>query len=208
MSSLSVNSSSGQPQIWAGANGTSGLQGAGGGGRHHHHKSVSDQINQMGSAIDNAVKAGSLTSDQAASLKKELADVTQTLSQNAQASSSASGTSALSSSASQTSQSNSLSQLSDADRKKVLGELQDVRKQLHATFSTQATNASQASSSSSDAMSKLFSQMDSNGNGSIDQNEFSQFLAQNSSSAYGYNPQGNASSAASILTGSNFSITA
>jgi len=192
------------------------VQGAGG-GHHHHRKSVSDQVSQMGSAIDKAVQAGTLTSDQAASMKKELADVTQTLSQNASSSSTATSTSATTGtdsttgSSSTSSQSNSLSQLSDTDRKKVLGELQDVRKQLHSAFGAQSANASgstSSSSSASDAISQLFSQMDSNGNGSIDQNEFSQFLAQNSPNAYGYNPQGNASSAASVLTGSNFSVTA
>jgi polyhydroxyalkanoate synthesis regulator phasin len=159
------------------------------GGHHHHHKSISDMIKEMNSAIDNAVKAGTMTSDQAASLKNELADVTKTLSQASN-----------SSSTSQTSQSGSLSQLSDADRKKVFSELQDVRKQLFATLNPQNANTS----STPDAVSQLFSQIDTNGDGTVSKDEFTQFLAQIGANALGYNQNGNASSA---LTGSNFSIT-
>jgi polyhydroxyalkanoate synthesis regulator phasin len=103
-------------------------------GRHHHHKSISDQVSQMGSAIDNAVKAGTMTSDQASTLKQELADVTKTVGQTPTAS--ANG---------QTGQTNPLSQLSDADRKKVFGELQDVRKQLYSAMNPQGASSSNAS---------------------------------------------------------------
>ena len=167
----------------------------------HHHKSISDMINEMGSAIDNAEKAGTMTSDQAASLKKELADVTKTLSQ---ASTAATSTDTTASSTSQTSQSGALSQLSDADRKKVFSELQDVRKQLHAASDTQGASAASGVPNSGDAVSQLFSQIDTNGNGTIDKSELTQFLAQIGANALGYNQQGNASAA---LTGSNFSIT-
>jgi hypothetical protein len=161
---------------------SSGVQGMTGGGHHHrHHKSISDQVNEMGSAIDDALKAGTMTSDQAASLKKELADISQIMNQNAQTS--GTGTTG------QSTQSNSLSQLSDADRKKVFSELQDVRKQLHAAFDTQSANAS---SGSTDAVSKLFSQLDTNNDGSISKDELTQFLAQIGANAIGYDQQGNA----------------
>jgi hypothetical protein len=171
---------------------SSGIQGMTGGQHHHHHKSVSDQISQMGSAIDNAVKAGTMTSDQATSLKKELADVTQTLSQaSTTAASAASGT---------TSQSNPLSQLSDADRKKVFSELQDVRKQLHAA-NPQAANSGLTGNANS--VNGLFSQIDTDGNGSISQSEFTQFLAQIGANAIGYNQSGNESAP----NGNTFSVT-
>ena len=161
---------------------------------HHHHKSVSDQVSQMGSAIDSAVQAGTMTADQATSLKKELADVTQTLGQSSTSASTAStSTTGLSG------QSNPLSQLSDEDRKKVFSELQDVRKQLHAANS----QAASGSSSGSNAVGNLFSQIDSNGDGSISKDEFMQFLAQVGANSIGYN----ANATNSSQSESNFSIT-
>jgi polyhydroxyalkanoate synthesis regulator phasin len=183
-------------QLAAGSSLSSAVQGASSGGHHHHHhKSVSDQVNQMGTAIDDAVKAGSMTSDQATSLKSELADITKILQ--------SSSTSAATSTSGQASQSNPLSQLSDADRKKVFSELHDVRKQLYAASESQASNASSGTSSNSDAVNQLFSQIDTNGNGSIDQAEFTQFLAQVGANALGYNQNGAASSSNS---GSTFSV--
>jgi hypothetical protein len=190
-------------QLTAGSSLSSAVQGMSGGGHHHHHrKSISDQVSQMGSAIDNAVSAGTMTSDQATSLKNELADITKIMSQTSNTS--ANANSATAGTTGQTSQSGALSQLSDADRKKVFSELQDVRKQLHAA-EPQASNAASGSSSSSDAVSKLFSQIDTNGNGSIDQSEFTQFLAQIGANALGYDQGGNVSSA---YTASTFSAIA
>lgn len=167
-----------------------------GGHHHHHHKSISDQVSQMGSAIDNAVTAGTMTSSQATTLKNELADITKMLSQaSTTATSTTSGTST-------TGQTNQLSQLSDSDRKKVFSELQDVGKQLFAA-NTQASNATSGTSGTNDAASQLFSQIDTDGNGSISQSELTQFLAQIGANALGYNQNGNASAA---LTGSTFSI--
>jgi hypothetical protein len=101
-------------------------------GHHHHHrKSVSDQVSDMSSAIDSAVKAGQLTSDQATTMKKELADITQTL---AQANSTTSTTAQSGSTTSQ----NPLSQLSAADRQKVMKELHDVGKELYLATKPQA----------------------------------------------------------------------
>jgi uncharacterized protein YdcH (DUF465 family) len=139
-------------------------------GHHHHHKSISDQVNDMNTAIDNAVKAGNLTDDQATAMKKELDDVKQTISQNQTSSSNETG---------------SLAQLSDDDRKKVLTELQDVRKQLHTAIAPQGT----ASGATDDQMNRLFASMDADENGSISKEEFEAFLnkvAQNG----GYNAQG------------------
>jgi hypothetical protein len=184
---------------------SSGVQSmTGGGHHHHHHKSISDQVSQMGSAIDKAVSAGTMTSDQASALKKELADITQTLSQNAAPSGTATGTSGTGA----TTSSNPLSQLSDADRKKVFGELQDVRKQIHAAFSSQNTSAASGATNNTDAVTNLFSKIDTNGDGSIDKNEFTQFLAQIGANALGYDLNGNANANSSALTGSTFSAMA
>ncbi len=187
-------------QVTSNASLTSGVQATGGGHHHHHHKSITDQISQMGSAIDNAVSAGTLTSDQATSLKNELADITKTLGQ-ASGATSATSTASGTASSSTTGQSNPLSQLSDADRKKVFSELQDVRKQLQAANSQSAAGSS--ASSGSDAVSKLFSQIDTNNDGTISKDELTQFLAQIGANALGYNA--NATSTTQT-GGSSFSI--
>jgi chromosome segregation ATPase len=166
------------PSLLAGLSGSSSVQGMGG-GHHHHRKSISDQVNQMGTAIDNAVSAGTMTGDQATTLKKELADITKTL---ASAQTSSASTTA------QTGKTNPLSQLSDDDRKKIFSELQDVRKQLKAA-SSQASSAG----SGNDAVSKLFSQIDTDGNGSISSGEFKEFLANVGATALGYTQNGTAS---------------
>ena len=149
----------------------------------------------MSSTIDADVTAGTMTSDQAAALKKELADVTSLLSQSAQTSSTAATSTTPSTSTSN--QTNPLSQLSDADHKKVFSELQDVRKQLFAVSDAQGTDATSASAASgnNDAISNLFAQIDTDGNGTIDQSEFTQFLAQIGANALGYNMQGTANTA-------------
>jgi ribosomal protein S20 len=171
------------------AAGSLGVQGMSGGGHHHHHhKSIADQVNSLGTAIDKAVSAGTMTSDQATSLKSELADITKTLGQTASSSTTAStGTTANASATGSTSQSNPLSQLSDADRKKVFSELQDVRKQVFAAFSSQDADATSGTSSAGDAVSNLFSKIDTDNNGAISKDEFTQFLAQIGANALGYN---------------------
>jgi EF-hand domain len=180
------------------ATGSSGVQAMGGGHHHHHHKSIADQVSQMGSAIDSAVQAGTMTSAQATTLKSELSDITNTLGL-----ASSTSTTATTSTTGSNSQSNPLSQLSDADRKKVFSELQDVRKQLYAASNTQGANASSGASGGNDAVSKLFSMIDTDGNGSISQSEFTQFLAQIGANALGYNS--NATS--NTPNWSSFSIT-
>jgi Ca2+-binding EF-hand superfamily protein len=188
------------------ASGSLGVQPMYGGGHHHHHKSIADQVNQLGTAIDKAVSTGTMTSDQAKSLKSELADITKTLGLNSSSSTTSStGTTASASTTGSTSQSNPLSQLSDADRKKVFSELQDVRKQVFAAFNTQNTDASSSSSGSSDAVNKLFSMLDTDNNGSISKDELTQFLAQIGANALGYNQQGNANVSSEALSWSSFS---
>jgi hypothetical protein len=168
---------------------SSGVQNVSGGGHHHHHhKSIADQVNQLGTAIDSAVKAGTMTSDQATSLKSELADITKTLGLNSTAgTTSSTGATANASATGSSSQSNPLSQLSDTDRKKVFGELQDVRKQVFAAFSALDVDANTGSSSAGDAATKLFSMLDTDKNGAISKDEFTQFLAQIGANALGYN---------------------
>ena len=136
------------------------VQGAGG-GHHHHHKSISKQVSSLEDEIDKAEKSGSMTSDQATTLKNELSDVTQTLGQ------SQTGTSQTGAATATTG-----TQLSDDDRKKISGELQDVRSQLRSAMNPQGIT----SAASSDQVNNLFTAMDINGDGSVGKDEFSSFL--------------------------------
>jgi len=136
---------------------STGAQVQGAKGHHRHHKSISDQMKDMESAIDNAVSAGKLTNDQAAAMKTELDDAKQTLGQNQTSGSNQTG---------------SMAQLSDDDRKKVFNDIQDVRKQLHTAIAPQGSS-SQASGAQ---MNQLFVSMDGDGNGSISKDEFEAFM--------------------------------
>ena len=158
---------------------SSGTQVQGSGGHHRHHKSISDQVTAMGTAIDDAVKAGKLTDDQATTMKKELDDVTQALAKNQAATTG------------QTGATTSASTLSADDRKKLFGELQDVRKQLHAATAPQGT----APGASSDQANQLFASMDADGNGSISKDEFASFMTSLAQKG-GYNAQGQSATAA------------
>jgi len=167
---------------------SNGAQVQGAQGHHHKHKSITDQISSMSTAIDNAVKAGKLTDDQAAAMKKKLDDVKQTIGQNQ---SNSSGQS-------------SISQLSDADKKKVFGELQDVRKELHSAMGSQQGASAGATS---DQINQMFTSMDSNGDGNVSKDEFASFLntlAQKGS----YNAQGSLSQGADGSTQGGLSVSA
>jgi len=122
-------------------------------GHHHrHHRSMADKISMMDSAIDEAVKAGKLTGDQAAQMKKELDSITQTL---------------------KNSQTSSGTPLASNDLQQIKAEFQDVRKQLYDALHPQG-----ATSTSNDAISKLFQMMDADGNGAVDRDEFLTFINQ------------------------------
>ena len=162
--------------------------------------SIADQVSQLGSAIDNAVKAGTMTSDQATTLKKELADITTILGQATQAA--GNGTTNTSATAT-TTQTNPLAQLSDADKQKIFGELRDVRQQLYAANNPQGTGAASGASSNNNAIANLFSEIDTDHNGTITKQEFMQFFAQ-----MGYDQQGNTNNAASNVAGSTLSALA
>lgn len=202
LSQLSVSSAT---QSIYGAQGTQSTQ-----GHHHHHRpSISNQVSNLSSAINNAVNSGQLTSDQATSMEKELNDITQTLASATQSSS----TSTTSQSGSSTNQSG-LSQLSDSDRKKVMQELQDVRKQLFQALNPQAAGSASATSNS-DQINSLFSAMDTNGDGTIDKSELTNYINQIENSSQGaadafigslYNPQGGATTASSAAVGSSLSV--
>ena len=120
------------------------------GHHHHHHKSMTDMIRKMESAIDNAVKTGKLTDDQATQMKEELNSITDTLKQG---------------------QSSSGAQLTSEDLQKIRTEFQDVRKQLF-----DALNPQGSASISNGIGDALFKKMDANGDGAVDQNEFSTFI--------------------------------
>jgi hypothetical protein len=175
-------------------------------GHHHHHrKSISDQVSDMSSAIDNAVKAGTLTGDQATAMKSELADITNTLSQ-AQASASTAQTTS-------TSQSG-LSQLSATDRQKVMKELHDVRKELFQATNSEASNST-GGTQGTDQINSLFGAMDTNGDGSVSKTELSNYISQLANSNQSatdlligsmYNPQGTLSLSSSSAQGSSLNV--
>ncbi len=142
-------------------------------GNQHHRKSMSQKVDDMESAIDSAVTNGLLTTDQATALKKELDDVKQKLSQT---------------------QGGSISQLSEADRKKIREELQDVRDQILSAVNNQQGSSSASGNSPTD----LFSKIDANGDGKIDKNELLSFVdslnnAQNSGQPQTYGQNGSLS---------------
>ena len=176
---------------------SSGAQGAQG-HHHHHRKSVSDQVSDMSSAIDQAVKAGSLSSDQAASMKNELADISKTLSQ---------------SQSNSTSQTGATSQLSAQDRKKVMSELHDVGKQLYQAMNPQSTGTTAAQSSNQ--LDSLFSAIDANSDGKIDKGEMADYINKLADSSQGaqdlfigsmYNPQGGLNPVSSSANGSSLNL--
>jgi polyhydroxyalkanoate synthesis regulator phasin len=96
--------------------GTQGVQGHH--HHHHHHKSMAAMISKLESIIDDAVKGGKLTDDQAAQMKKELESITETLKQG---------------------QSSSGAQLTPDDLQKIRTEFQDVRKQLFDVLNPQGS---------------------------------------------------------------------
>jgi polyhydroxyalkanoate synthesis regulator phasin len=120
------------------------------GHHHHHHKSMANMISKMESTIDDAVKAGKLTNDQATQMKKELDSITATLNK---------------------SQTSSGAQPTSDDLQQIRTEFQDVRKQLFDALNPQGMTAT------SNRIDSLFKKIDTNGNGVVDQNEFSTFIS-------------------------------
>jgi Ca2+-binding EF-hand superfamily protein len=154
---LSKGSSMDISQLTSTTASSSGVQGMG--GHHHHHKSISDQISDMESAINGAVQAGKLTSDQASTITKELDDIKQMLSQ--------------ASTSSTTSTTSTATQLSSDDRQKIREELRDIGKQLFSALNPQQAN----SSSSTSPLDAIFKAMDTNGDGSISKDELTSFFS-------------------------------
>ena len=170
--------------------GTIGLQGTQEAqGHHHHHMTMSQRVDKMESLIDQAVKDGKLTDDQATAMKKQLDDIKTTL-----ANAKTSGT-----------------PLTEDQRKEVRQEMQDIGKQLFSAINPPQNTPVAAPTSSAN----LFAKLDTNGNGTIDQNEFSAFMDQLKSnpqslidafSPTAYNQQGNIT--VSVMQQSTISINA
>ena len=118
-------------------------------GHHHHHRSMADMISKMESAIDDALKAKTLTEDQAGQMKKELDSIAQTLQQGQ-----SSGT-----------------QLTSDQLQQIRTEFQDVRKQLFDALNPKAETTT------SNGIGSLFQKIDANGDGVVDQNEFFTFIS-------------------------------
>ena len=121
-------------------------------------------VNSLESEIDDATKAGKLTSDQASALTKELDDIKNTLGQTA---------------SNGTAQTNNATQLSADDRNKIRKDLQDIGKQLFQAFNTQAASSTQQGSN----VDQIFKAMDANNDGSISKDEMTNFLSSLTSNA-------------------------
>jgi len=142
-------------------------------GHHHHRKSMTDQLKDMQSAIDNAVKAGQLTSDQASAMTKELDDVKATLSQAQSSQTGSTDPTSATAGGASTSPTGGATQLSASDRDKVRKEMHDVGKQLFQALNPQSAASSTQQSSGVDA---VFKALDTNGDGNISKDELSSFF--------------------------------
>ncbi len=127
-------------------NATQGIQG------HPRHKSMADMISNLQSTIDNAVKTGRLTGDQAMQMKKKLDSITQTLNKT---------------------QTGSGAQLTPEDLQQIRAKFQEIRKELFDALNPQRS----AIVSNGIGGYHLFQKMDANGNRVIDRNEFSNFIS-------------------------------
>jgi polyhydroxyalkanoate synthesis regulator phasin len=112
---------------------------------HHHRKSMADRISQMETGVDDALKAGQLTDDQAKQMQSVLDSITATLQQNT-----SSGT-----------------QLSSDDLKNIRTQMQDIGKQLYAAThpgdAAQATGNSDAKNMFAAILEALQNAMQNNG---------------------------------------------
>lgn len=106
-------------------------------------------ISVMESAIENAAEEGKLTDDQVSQMKEKLDSIIETLTRG---------------------QTSSGGQLTSDDLQMIRAEFHDVRKQLFDALNPKGSTLA------SNGIDKLFKQMDANGDGAIDQNEFSTFI--------------------------------
>jgi hypothetical protein len=119
----------------------------------HRHMSMSQRIDQMSSMIDKATSDGKLTADQATEMKKQLDEIKTML-----ADAKTSGI-----------------PLTEDQRRQIRDEMKTVGKQLYST----AGNPPPASTSnfeSATAVNNLFAKIDANGDGTIDKDEFADFV--------------------------------
>jgi len=121
-------------------------------GQHQrHHSSLADMMDMLGTRIDEAAKAGMLTGEQAADMKKALDSIAELIEQNG-----------------------SGAQLSFGDRHQIRKELREIGKQFFAALSSQGAS----SATSSGQVDDLFKAMDANSDGKIDKSELSGYLSQ------------------------------
>jgi polyhydroxyalkanoate synthesis regulator phasin len=125
------------------------------GTNHKHHLSLAEMLAQMQSSVDDEVKAGKLTADQATALKKELDAIAKTL-QDAKTN----GT-----------------QISADDRRKMREQLKKAGQDLENAVTAQAGKGVAMNQGLDD----LFKKIDTNGDGQIDKNEMNNFLNQTAS---------------------------
>lgn len=156
-------------------------------GHHHHRGNITDVINQMSAGIDNAVKAGKLTEDQAAEMTKQLDAINEKLKSNP------AGKGA---------------QLSQDERQQIRKELHAIGKQLYSAIKADGSSEDKSGS----LVNELFKKIDSNGDNKIDKDELAEFVKnindgeQGAAAPTSSTPQ--ISYSVTTVTQSTFSITA
>jgi len=165
-------------------------QNAQGAKKSDHHRSFADRISEMQSGIDDAVKAGQLTQDQADEMKKQLAAISDELKK---------------------AQGDGTQPISDDDKKKIGKELHEVGKQLHAATNPDGGEGQASQSQGVNANDTFAALLDTlknatAGNGNNGSSALDLFMSQIQTGTQ-YNQQGGTIVTASI-TQSMFSVIA
>ena len=141
-------------------------QGRGAQGEHYHPVTIGDRLSKMESAVDDAVKSGTISGDQAIQMKKELDDITKILSHNSHKQNGSNN------------QSESSTQLPADDREKIRLHLKDIEKQLSAALNPQGATEAPAAAArrASVEANDLFKEMDINRDGKIGRDELTSYV--------------------------------
>jgi hypothetical protein len=153
---------------------------------HHHGGNITDMISKMSAGIDNAVKAGKLTEDQAVEMKKRLDAINEKLKSDNPGKG---------------------IQLSQHDRQQIRKELHAIGKQLYSAMKADGSGEVK----SDGLVNELFKKIDSNGDNKIDKDEFASFVKNINNDEQDAAPTSNIqqfSYSITTVTQSTFSITA
>ena len=128
---------------------------------------IGDRLRKMESAVDDAVRSGTLSGDQAIQMKKELDDITKILTHHSHKQNGSNN------------QAGSSTQLPANDREKIRSHLQDLAKQLFAALNPQGAtdvDAAAARRAKVEVNEDLFKAMDTNRDGKIGRDELTSYV--------------------------------